>query len=169
MPRRHELTASDWARLAPLLPPRQPGCSRQDDRRIMNIVPERRPREAGHGPPGSTCPRGRGIRVTIPRKVNEQRSGPFDRRRYQLRHRVEKLFGHCQQRRSLWVIACTILWIKLSPLETDPSGGSTATRRVAQQAPPDQPHAGGRVRKDAHHSGRSPRSGARVRREREVR
>lgn len=72
-----------------------------------------------------TCRR-RGIRVTIPRKVNEQRTGPFDRALYRLRHRVENLFARCKQFRSLatrydkraasyralWVIAFTILWIE---------------------------------------------------------
>jgi transposase len=70
--------------------------------------------------------RRRGIRVTIPRKANEQRTGPFDRRRYRLRHRVENLIGRCKQFRSLatrydkrgtnyralWVIAFTMLWIE---------------------------------------------------------
>ncbi len=72
-----------------------------------------------------TCRR-RGIRITIPRKVNEQRTGPFDRALYRLRHRVENLIGRCKQFRSLatrydkraasyralWVIAFTILWIE---------------------------------------------------------
>jgi transposase len=70
--------------------------------------------------------RRRGIRVTIPRKSNEHRTGPFDRVRYRLRHRVENLIARCKQFRSLatrydkraesfralWVIAFTILWIE---------------------------------------------------------
>jgi transposase len=70
--------------------------------------------------------RRRGIRVTIPRKANECRSGPFDRELYRRRHRVENLIGRCKQFRSLatrydkraqsyralWVIAMTMLWIK---------------------------------------------------------
>jgi transposase len=73
-----------------------------------------------------TACRRRGIRITIPRRVNEQRSGPFDRARYRLRHRVENLFARCKQFRSLatrydkraasyralWLIAFTILWIE---------------------------------------------------------
>jgi len=69
--------------------------------------------------------RRRGMRITIPRKANEQRTGPFDRGLYRLRHRVENLISRCKQYRSLatrydkraesyralWVIACTILWI----------------------------------------------------------
>jgi transposase len=70
--------------------------------------------------------RRRGSRITIPRKGNEGRSGPFDRTRYRLRHRVENLIARCKQFRSLatrydtrgasyralWGIACSILWIK---------------------------------------------------------
>ena len=69
--------------------------------------------------------RRRGIRVTIPRKSNEHRTGPFDRELYRLRHRVENLFARCKQFRSLatrydkraasfralWIIAFTMLWI----------------------------------------------------------
>ena len=70
--------------------------------------------------------RRRGIRITIPRKGNECRSGPFDRTLYRLRHRVENLIARCKQSRSLatrydkrgesyralWVIAFIILWIQ---------------------------------------------------------
>ena len=70
--------------------------------------------------------RRRGIRITIPRKVNECQSGPFDRTRYRLRNRVERLIARCKQFRSLatrydkraesyralWVIAMIILWIR---------------------------------------------------------
>ena len=38
MRRRHELTETEWARLQPLLPPRQAGKPRQDDRRILNGI-----------------------------------------------------------------------------------------------------------------------------------
>jgi transposase len=69
--------------------------------------------------------RRRGIRPIIPRKSNERRTGPFDRERYRLRHRVENLFARCKQFRSLatrydkraasyralWIIAFTLLWI----------------------------------------------------------
>jgi transposase len=71
-----------------------------------------------------TCRR-RGIRITIPRKDNEHRTGPFDRALYRLRHRVECLINRCKQYRSLatrydkrgahyralWLTAFTILWI----------------------------------------------------------
>ncbi len=70
--------------------------------------------------------RRRGIRVTIPRKANEHRTGPFDRVGYRLRNRVERLINRCKQYRSLatryekrgesfralWVIAATILWLQ---------------------------------------------------------
>jgi transposase len=69
--------------------------------------------------------RRRGIRITIPRRVDEHRTGPFDRQLYRLRHRVENLFARGKQFRSLatrydkraqsyralWIIAFTILWI----------------------------------------------------------
>ena len=70
--------------------------------------------------------RRRGIRITIPRKSNEHRSGPFDRSVYRLRNRVERLINRAKQSRSLatrydkraesyralWVIACTMLGLK---------------------------------------------------------
>ncbi len=69
--------------------------------------------------------RRRGIRITIPRKANERRSGPFDRALYRLRHRVENLIARCKQFRSLatrydkradsyrtlWIIAAILLWL----------------------------------------------------------
>jgi transposase len=72
-----------------------------------------------------TC-RSHGLRLTIPHKANEHRTGPFERALYRLRHRVENLIARCKQYRSLatrydkrgesyralWVIAMTILWIK---------------------------------------------------------
>ncbi len=70
--------------------------------------------------------RRRGIRYTIPRRRDEQRSGPFDRSVYRRRHLVENLIARCKHYRSLatrydkraasyralWTIAMTILWIK---------------------------------------------------------
>jgi transposase len=38
MPRRHELTDQEWARLQPLLPPHTAGKPRQDDRRLINGI-----------------------------------------------------------------------------------------------------------------------------------
>ena len=66
-----------------------------------------------------------GIRITIPRKQNESRTGPFDRVLYRLRNRIERLINRCKQCRRLatrdekravnyktmWVIAATILWL----------------------------------------------------------
>ena len=66
-----------------------------------------------------------GIRITIPRKQNESRTGPFDRVLYRLRNRIERLINRCKQFRRLatrdekravnyktmWVIAATILWL----------------------------------------------------------
>lgn len=66
-----------------------------------------------------------GIRVTIPRKQNEHRTGPFNRALYRLRARVECLINRLKQYRRLatrydkcavnyhamWVIAATILWL----------------------------------------------------------
>jgi transposase len=38
MGRRHELTESEWARLAPLLPPRKAGKRRKDDRLVIDGI-----------------------------------------------------------------------------------------------------------------------------------
>jgi transposase len=66
-----------------------------------------------------------GIRITIPRKRNEGRTGPFDRAHYRLRNRIERLINRCKQFRRLatryekraanykamWLIAAIILWL----------------------------------------------------------
>jgi transposase len=38
VPRRHELTDTQWERLEPLLPPRKAGRRRKDDRRMLNGI-----------------------------------------------------------------------------------------------------------------------------------
>ena len=69
--------------------------------------------------------RRRGIRITIPRKTNERRTGPFNRAIYRERNRVERLINRLKQWRRLatryekrvayhqamWVIAATLLWL----------------------------------------------------------
>jgi transposase len=66
-----------------------------------------------------------GIRITIPRKQNEHRTGPFDQAIYRLRERVERLINRLKQHRRLatryekcaanyramWVIAAMLLWL----------------------------------------------------------
>ncbi len=66
-----------------------------------------------------------GIRVTIPRKVNEHRRGSFDRQWYKERNRIERLINRLKQNRRLatryekrgenyramWVIAAILLWL----------------------------------------------------------
>ena len=93
----------------------------------LRLRPHRAVGDKGYSSRGwrADCRR-RGIRQTIPRRCNEQRSGPFDRESYRLRERVERLIHRCQQYRSLatrydkraesyralWTIAMTMLWIK---------------------------------------------------------
>jgi len=69
--------------------------------------------------------RRRGIRITIPRKQNEHRTGPFDREMYRQRERVERLINRLKQfrrvatryekraenYRAIWVIAAILLWL----------------------------------------------------------
>lgn len=43
----------------------------------------------------------RGIRMTIPRKSNERRTGPFDRTIYQERNRIERLINRFKQYRRI--------------------------------------------------------------------
>jgi transposase len=66
-----------------------------------------------------------GIRITIPRKQHEHRTGPFHRALYRLRERVERLSNRLKQSRRLatryekyavnyhamWLIAATLLWL----------------------------------------------------------
>lgn len=70
--------------------------------------------------------RRRGIRVTIPRKKNEHRTGPFDRERYRQRNQVERLINRLKQFRrvatrydkqatsfaAMLTIAMIFLWLK---------------------------------------------------------
>lgn len=69
--------------------------------------------------------RRRGIRITIPRKENECRKGPFNRALYRQRNRVERLVNRLKQfrrlatryekraqnYRAMWVIAAILLWL----------------------------------------------------------
>jgi transposase len=66
-----------------------------------------------------------GIRITIPRKCNEGRTGSFHRPLYRLRNRIERLMNRCKpfrrlatrdekravNDRAMWLIAATILWL----------------------------------------------------------
>lgn len=69
--------------------------------------------------------RRRGIRITIPHKCNDKRTGPFDKAIYRQRNRVERLINRMKHFRRLatrydkradsyrtfWIIAATILWL----------------------------------------------------------
>jgi transposase len=66
-----------------------------------------------------------GIRITIPRRSNEHRHGPFDKAIYRDRNLVERFIGRLKQYRRLatryekrgenyramWIIAATLLWL----------------------------------------------------------
>ena len=66
-----------------------------------------------------------GIRITIPHRVNEHRSGPLDRAIYRMREQVERLINRLKQHRriatryekcaenyrAMWLIAATLLWL----------------------------------------------------------
>ena len=66
-----------------------------------------------------------GSRLTIPRKQNEHRTGPFDHALYRLRERVERLINRLKHHRRLatryekcavnyhamWLIAATLWWL----------------------------------------------------------
>jgi len=66
-----------------------------------------------------------GIHVTIPRKSNNKRGGPFDRQAYKMRNHVERLINRLKQFRSIatrydkradsylsmWLIGAIILWL----------------------------------------------------------
>ncbi len=45
--------------------------------------------------------RRRGIRMTIPRKANERRTGPFDRALYRTRNQIERLINRLKQARRI--------------------------------------------------------------------
>ena len=66
-----------------------------------------------------------GLRITIPRKRSEGRTGTFNRALYRLRNRIERLINRCKQFRRLatryekraanyqamWLIGATVLWL----------------------------------------------------------
>jgi transposase len=45
--------------------------------------------------------RTRGIRITLPRKANERRHGPFDKAIYRQRNQVERFFNRLKQNRRI--------------------------------------------------------------------
>ena len=69
--------------------------------------------------------RRKGIRLTVPRKANERRMGPFDREVYAERNRVERLINRLKQFRrvatryeklaanylAMLTLAATLLWL----------------------------------------------------------
>lgn len=69
--------------------------------------------------------RERGVRMTIARKSNQHRGGPFDKAIYRLRNRVERLIGRmkhfrrlatryekrAENYRAMWLIAAILLWL----------------------------------------------------------
>jgi transposase len=66
-----------------------------------------------------------GIRITLPRRRDACRTGPFDRAIYRTRERVERMINQLKQYRrlatryekqavnyhALWLIAATLLWL----------------------------------------------------------
>jgi transposase len=72
--------------------------------------------------------RQRRIRVTIPRKSNQRRCGPFDREQYRQRNRIERLINRFKQfrriatryekcaenYRAMWLIAATLLYLNFA-------------------------------------------------------
>jgi transposase len=71
--------------------------------------------------------RRRGIRITIARRRDECRTGPFDRAIYRTRNLVERLINrlkqfrrlstryekHGENYRAMWVIAASLLWLNV--------------------------------------------------------
>lgn len=69
--------------------------------------------------------RRRGIRITIPRKENDHRTGPFDRVIKRTRNQIERLINRLKQfrrlatryekraenYRAMWTIAAILLWL----------------------------------------------------------
>jgi transposase len=66
-----------------------------------------------------------GIRITIPHKSNEHRTGPFNRTIYRMRNLIERLINRLKQfrrlatryekraenYRAMWVIGAILLWL----------------------------------------------------------
>ena len=75
-------------------------------KRVGRGRPKRRPRRVSGDKSYSSGKirqylRQRGIRMTIPRKTNERRTGPFARALYRTRNRVERLINRLKQSRRI--------------------------------------------------------------------
>ncbi len=69
--------------------------------------------------------RQRGVRITIARKSNQHRGGPFDKAIYRLRNRAERLINRmkhfrrlatryekrAENYRAMWLLAAILLWL----------------------------------------------------------
>jgi transposase len=68
------------------------------------------------------------MRITIPRRRDEHRHGPFDREIYRQRNRIERLIGQLKQfrrlatryekraknYRAMWLIGAVVLWTRFA-------------------------------------------------------
>ena len=91
----------------------------------------------------------RGIAVTIPRKRNERRRGPFDRAAYRARNLVERRIGRCKQfrrlmtcyekraesYRAMWVTIAILLCIEMGSIPTEGQWPQCATPRSVAWPP----------------------------------
>jgi transposase len=114
---RHEATVCEPLLEAGAVKRRGPGRPKRRPHRIVGDQGDSRGRIRRYA-------RQHGIRITIPRKRNEGRTGPFERTLSRLRNRVERLINRCKPFRRLatrdekraahyqamWLIAATILW-----------------------------------------------------------
>ena len=102
------------------------GAVKRAGRGRPRLRPERVVGDKGYSHKGLRLhARKRGIKVTIPRRVDQARTGPFDRAIYRTRNRIERLINRCKQFRriatryekkaenylAMWTIAAILLWL----------------------------------------------------------
>jgi transposase len=120
------LTPGQWHE-APLFPRLlKQGAVKRSGRGRPKLRPRRIVGDKGYSSrENRTYARRRGIRITLPRKENESRRGPFDREIYRLRNRVERMINRFKQfrriatryekraenYRAMWVLAAVLLWL----------------------------------------------------------
>ena len=78
-----------------------PGAVRRPGRGRPRIKPRRVCGDKGYSPRIRAYLRRRGIRYTIPRKINERRTGPFNQTLYRQRNLVERAINRLKQFRRI--------------------------------------------------------------------
>ena len=105
------------------------GAVKRKGRGHPRLRPKRIVGDKGYSSRKNRCyARRKGMRITIPRRHDEHRHGPFDREIYRQRNRIERLIGQLKQfrrlatryekraanYRAMWLIGAIVLWTRFA-------------------------------------------------------